>query len=690
MHRRRILPAAILLLTLCASPFAGNGQQTLPARPPAQPPAGAAAQQPRPPRPPSNGLILGQVVDAATNRPVSGAIVAIAVSVPAAPVMVGPNGVAMGPLNAPDDGGPRRVLTDGQGQFVFHTLPKGVFPISASAPGYMPGSYGQRIAGGLSRSIDLDDGEQVGNVTIKLWRYGSITGTVFDESGEPAVNVSVRLVRLVLRNGKRQLQPSNGMQTDDRGRYRFGSLGPGDYLIALPQTVTSVPTTVADMYNDLQQKGGQASADFSRKLNEAGAPFPDMAGTRVKGQLVQNTGFLRGSAVLPATDGRAYAYQTVFHPSAVLSTDAVVIALSSGLDRDGIDLQIRPVPVVSVSGTLMGPDGPAVNMGVRLVPGGADDFASDNGFEAAVTMTDDNGAFTFPFVPPGQFVIRATKIPRGSASEVRFVSATVNGVTTSSTSYQLATPSQNTSAQVEPTLWAEMPVAVADTNLTGLVVSMRKGLRVSGRVIFETGATPPPAPDVMQRMTVTLSRVDGINQMSPAPGRLGSDGQFTTSGYPPGRYVINSSGAGGGWVLKSLMLGGRNLDEDPLELQNGDVAGVTLTFSTQTTELSGTVRPAVGSADVDAMVVVIPADYTTWIERGANGRRTRNTIASKTGTFRVGGLPAGTYLVAAVPPEIASDLRDLKILEVIARTATRFSLGDGEKKTLDLSVSPIR
>src|SRR5690242_8468436 len=104
----------------------------------------AAVQSPQPPAAaPPAGLILGRVVDAASGRPVSGAIVAL-------------TGAA----------GSTRAMTNGAGQFVFRKLPKGSFGLTVTKPGYVEGAYGRRRPGGSTRSVELDDGQRVGDVVI--------------------------------------------------------------------------------------------------------------------------------------------------------------------------------------------------------------------------------------------------------------------------------------------------------------------------------------------------------------------------------------------------------------------------------------------------------------------------------------------------------------------------------------------
>ena len=65
------------------------------------------------------GLVVGQVVDAASGRPVAGAIVGIS-----------------GGSNAPS-----RVLTGSDGRFVFRDLGRAAYNITATKPGYADGAH---------------------------------------------------------------------------------------------------------------------------------------------------------------------------------------------------------------------------------------------------------------------------------------------------------------------------------------------------------------------------------------------------------------------------------------------------------------------------------------------------------------------------------------------------------------------
>src|SRR5579872_661174 len=141
----------------------------------------AAAQAPQSPSAPT-GLILGRVVDAASGRPISGAIVTLGGLAPTAAA------APAAPVASPQP----RALTSAGGQFVFRNLPKGSFSLTVTRAGLLDGAYGRQRPGGLSTDVRLDEGQRVGDVVIRMWRPAVISGTITDEAGEPVVGASVR------------------------------------------------------------------------------------------------------------------------------------------------------------------------------------------------------------------------------------------------------------------------------------------------------------------------------------------------------------------------------------------------------------------------------------------------------------------------------------------------------------------
>ena len=551
-----------------------------------------------------SGLIVGRVVDASSDAPVGDAIVTL----------------VLNPASAAVTLRPQRVLVDSRGRFLFHDLPKGSVTLNVSADGYLAGGYGQRRPNGTTLPMELGEAQRMSDVTIRLWKVAAIGGTVIDEFGDPVVGVPVRILQESRGAGLRRVRPAAKVVTDDRGAFRFSSLEPGDYLVAVPSTGTSGPST--------------------------------------------------------ASDGRGFLTATAFYPSATMPSQAEVITLGSGEERLGIDVTLQLVRTVSMSGAAWGPEGPATNFALRLVPAYTDDWAGDSGFEAARTLTDARGAFTLRGVPPGQYVLEGTAWSAVSASD------SPGDVATAASRLANLGVSSQTAA-----LWGQTAVSVGEADQAGVSLVLRAGLSVSGRLRF-VGSSQPPTADQLQQLSISLASADGRSRGPEPPGRIAADGQFTIRGYLPGQYSINVPSPDGPWTALSMTANGYDLMRAPLALDS-DVTGVVLTFTDRSTQLAGAVLSSTAQGD-RLMVVIFPADYAAALDNGMLGRRSREMPLSAARQFAVDGLPAGDYLVAAIPRDLTANWMDTDLVAEIARQAARVTLADGDRKTVDPPVVVVR
>jgi protocatechuate 3,4-dioxygenase beta subunit len=648
------------------------------------------------PDPPATGLIVGQVVDATTGRPVPGAIVSLTASTAAlaAAGLVAPGELQM---TATGPAVPTRMIANAEGRFVLRNLAKGRYSFSATANGYLLGQHGQGRAGGPGYPLELEEGGKVLDATIRLWKAATITGTVLDEANEPVVGVGVRTLRRAFSGGRLRWLQQMTAQTDDRGFYRIAGLSPGDYAVAVLASMSTLPTATADAYMETIMSGQSGlTSPLYRDLISSGAPSPGISnGIRIDDFVVQPSSTLGRTLLPPAPgdDGKMLAYQTVYHPAATSVAQLTVITLGSGDEKTGVDLHLRLVPTFRVSGTLIGPEGPVANMGVRLLPATADEFSSELGLEVVNTATDAQGAFTFFGVPPGAYTLKVLKMPRPLPTPMSegmvMVSSGAGGVAFGTSIG--GTPPPPPPLPTDPTFWATLPVTVTEANLSGLTVSLRPGFRVTGRVEFE-GTRDRPTPEQIQRMAVTLLPIDSRLSGIVTPGRISSDGQFRTLGFPPGKYLVNFApgAAGVDWTLKAATFGGRDISDEPLEIAGSDIDGVVLVLTDRPSQLSGTVRNAQGQGDAQADVVIFPADHQLWKQYGVTPRRARSIRAARTGAYSTQGLPAGDYYVVAVESTSTRDWQDPKFLEAAARVATRVTIVEGDKKALDLKTTRIR
>lgn len=623
-----------LVVSLAVVAALGLGSVRTGARPQSQ------ASPSAPAAPPTTGtaFVLGRVVDADTGAPVDDAMVTLIVMTTASAALSTLTGVAAtgsGKLAGP----PRHVLVNGRGQFVFHDLPAGAMLIRATAPGYMPSGPGVEVPGGEPAGLDATAGEHLADVTIRMWRLSSIEGAVVDGSGSPMANVDVRLLK---RAGGVRLVGGPSATTDDRGLFRFSALEPGRYYVLVQSTTSSLPASVVD--------------DFASQLNESvsalfrGAPTPEphpgKPGVRVGDSVFQPNSALARDAPLPARDGSLLIYRTTFYPTAPTATQAQPIDLAAGDDRTDLNLMVPLVHTVPVSGTVTWPPSDPVEVTeLRLVPAEAAPWAQTSGLEAAWTLTDSNGAFTFLGVPPGQYVVENRD------------------------NYG----------------WVRSSLAVGDAPVTHLVLTEHPKLRVSGQVRF-VGSGVGPAPP-LGRHTLSLVALTGDNQ--PAQAIVTPNGQFTFDDCEPGRYLIDAQSLGvpgSAWTIQSITSDGRDLTSRPLDLES-DASDVVVIYTDRPTEIAGSAHDPTTSAE--PVVVVFPADYQAAEDSGIFSYR--ETIAAVTaGRFVIDGLPAGRYLVAAIRATQLGIWQDPGPLAKLASQASLVTLTDRAHVTVDLKVVDLR
>ena len=156
------------------------------------------------------GLIVGQVVDAASNNPLNGVVVRLS-GRPAPDAIPG--------ASAPSA---LQVMTGADGRFVFRDLPKGSFTIISTKGGYLDGAYGRLRPGGGVQPVAFEDGQRVGVVSLSMWKHAAISGTIVDEAGEPVIGVPVRAMRRTTALiGRRRFVNAGTSSTDGRGMYRI-------------------------------------------------------------------------------------------------------------------------------------------------------------------------------------------------------------------------------------------------------------------------------------------------------------------------------------------------------------------------------------------------------------------------------------------------------------------------------------
>jgi hypothetical protein len=605
---------------------------------------------------PRTGMIVGQVIDAATGAAVPEALVRF--SMPK---------YSQGPET------PRAlVMADADGRFFFADLPAGEYYMQATKDGYAPGTYGQRLAWGQSHLLSLAEGERLADLTLRVWKYGVIGGIVVDEAGEPVVGVAVRaLIKSIVGGAPRygsaevisELVPAT--VTDDRGMFRLTQLIPGTYVVAVPSTQTTLPAT----YLHGPDPALRSELFFSGidEIAFLGQPRTQQVGDAALMTLSRVT-----IPPPPTPTGRMAVYRTTYYPAAATAAAATPIAITAGEERSDIAIGIRPEPAVRISGRLVTPEGTAPPpMTIRLIGSAMSDVitslgsgAGNVGFETVSGMSDETGRFTLLGVPPGQYVLTQAN---------GFLSRALQ--------------------QGETAYWLSQPVAVGAGDLTDLTVTVHSAFRVEGRIEFRSGATLQPVPPaamarVMANVGIILETPHGQPGRVAVQAKIGATTSFATVAAG-GRYLIRPYERPG-WVVESITAGGKDITDRVLDLQ-ADMTSLVVTFTDRPSPVTGTVRDARGDPSTTAVVLAFPVEPQRWTGYGASPRNLKSALATRTGVYTFDHLPPGGYYMVAIDPADVDGWQDPKRLEALASVGTRVTVSAGENsKTVDLTVKTAR
>ena len=345
----------------------------------------AGAQQP------ARATIEGVIVNATTGEPIRGAQVSISAG-------SGPARVSLAELirTALTNGGSPTLgargrgaaspsaITPDDGKFSFELDP-GSYRIAVSADNYVPAEYGQRSLRGSGKVIYLDSGERLKDLTVRVVPTGVIKGRIADETGSPAEQVPVQILRVVYNAfGQRLMDVGSTAVTDDRGEYRLYDVVPGPYYLNV---------------------GGMAGAGISN------AAFVDILSAG-------------GPVRVPPQPARASFYKNAYYPGVSELDRATLIDVHAGAESVA-DMMVRRANRYRVRGRIIDSrTGKApVNGSVFLTyhtPTGGTTARGNN-------VNPETGAFEFRDVVPAAYTLEAqtqdTPLQTGNSASEQIASA---------------------------------------------------------------------------------------------------------------------------------------------------------------------------------------------------------------------------------------------------------------------------
>ena len=577
---------------------------------------------------------------------------------------------------------PINVVTDDAGKFTFSGLGPGTYTLIANRAGFVSSTYGAKTPGrGQGAPISLADGQQLTGIVMPMLHGGALSGTVRYPSGRPAADVNVMVMSVKNAGGQRRLSPvlTQG-RTDDRGVYRVFGLPPGDYVVRADMTLAGRMEQMRPLTKE--------EIEWGLKLRSAG---PAAAGT-------PGSSTATPPPAPPAP--QPVSYTSVYYPGVADPAVAAVVPLGSAEDRSGIDIACVLVPTATVSGRVFGADGqPVTGLQVRLESaqssgGGITDMLANLMGRANARITNDE--FSIPNVPPGHYrLIARAKPPVTSGAAAPTKPAGPGSI--------LDMMGALGGGGKDLTLWAEQQIDIIGMDQPGLSLRLQPGLTVSGRVEFETSrAQPPDAAAVRIGMSPVVA--DAGSSPIEAVGRLMTgtftaaqkDGTFVVSGLTPDVYRPMFVPPNmmmppplmpvmpGGFVLKSAMLNGKDIADEPIDVrQGGEIKDLVVTFTDKLSQISGTLQDASGKPVVGYPIIVFSTNRASW---SFGSRRIAQVHPASDGTYKVQGLPAGEYYVCALTDLDPNDLYDPAFLDQLVAASFKITLAEGETKVQNLKL----
>lgn len=567
--------------------------------------------------------------------------------------------IQAGEIDVPNIG-----VTDDNGRVTFRGLAAGNYLVTATRAGYVKTFYGSAFPGrGPGAAVSVTEANRSTSVEVRMLRGAVITGTVRGVNGRPMPNQQVQttMVRSSGGGDRRAVNLEGGLgivSTDDRGVFRVFGLAPGDYIVFVP--------------------GLSVLTEEVRPMTPADVKWAD--------SLVAGGATTAPPTGLPAAPDQAppVMYSPVYYPGTAQVSEARVITLGPAEERPGVDFSLMLVPTAKLNGRVLDADGrPQSGVRVELRPAKPDGMDLFSSLFNMSGFTNQDGAFTIHSVKPGNYSLLARATPKTDQP-----------------------PVPGTSLPTGTTHFAREEVSVQGSDLSNISLMLRPGMTISGQIVYDAKSKAPPA-DLTRTPIALMAAPEGtgLNDLSgllmgmglggggSMTPRITADGRFTIGGVPPGRYRLNTpfgmitmlpmaNMMSGGWTLKSVMAGGRDIADSPIEMRSGvDVSNVVVTFTDQPGELSGSVTDADGRPTPGFPIVVFSTDRQYWT---LGSRRVQTARPATDGKYKVAGLPAGEYFVCAVTAVDRNEVFDPAFLEQLVPVAFKIVMGDGEKKVQDL------
>lgn len=558
-------------------------------------------------------------------------------------------------LSAPDPNeAAYTTRTDNDGFYVFDRVDPGKYRIYADQPGYVRGFYGARSPSRPAPGIvlQLAPSQALKGLDIKLPTQGSIAGHVENQDREPVSDASVSALWITYGDGHRLLIPMAFTGTTADGEFTLRPLPPGRYLVRVDQKATPfVAGSTKKGQREVLQKVLRQTYYPGSEEAEAAAPLTVAPGTqltgidfcvrpgtmfRVQGKVVWggvtpperplvlaltttafDVGVTRPYLATVHDDG-TFRFEEVVAGTYYLEPARIVVDVSKqrGIggsmmveirDRDLSDIEFRLLPAPGLTGRILPDETPSAS---AAASGDAPVLLAASA-KRPRAVPERQGPLPPP--PPGQ---ASTPPPPGQAGSV-------------------PTPAQTPGSQSQP----------AQNGTPGPVSpsSNSSAIDTGGTAAVATpaiAAAQTAAPDaVLGDVAIRLEAVGRILVNEPQTVSS-TDGTFSLSSVPLGRYRVTTTNLAEGTYVKSVRFSGRDITNSDLDLTSGIGGELDVVLAKDAGEVAGTVRD-LNDDPLSAAVVSL------WRTARGLPEGCLTAESGTGGTFRLKHLAPGEYRVVA-------------------------------------------
>lgn len=538
----------------------------------------------------------------------------------------------------------------------------------ASASSQLQRSPPTPLAGGIQGRVTTDSGEAAANVAIRVSGEGAQSYRRTDADGAFAFPA--------LRGGEYSIDVSiPGQESWQYGQDRFGGtrrsvIVPTDTIVSgvdfvIPASVAIAGTIVDEHGEPLQ--GVHVRALHMRHVEGrlAAAPVGNGSETDDRGRY-RLVGLQPGAYLVAATidspvstsDGGRIAYAPTYYPGTYTFAAAAPLEVQS---EAVANFALAAVALADIVGSALDGNASLVSGTARLMESRRSEAMATPPRTAEI---GNDGSFVFRQVPPGDYVLQVLGSGPGRTG-----------------------------------LFATRTVSVGSDTIE-LTIPTSYGTALEGRIVLDTAANERFAcgdPDGVRLNPACAVRgpsafriapvaLDDSARAEPTQSLVTSGTDFFVTGlFGPTAFALRA-GPSDDWFIKSFTVNGFDIVDSGFDFgaRPRTIDNVEVVLSDNGAVITGWVAAA-QTRSTSYAVVVFPAAAAA---RVSHSRRIKVARSAADGSFRLGGLPSGDYLVAAVN-RIAGgsgggEWQDAGVLRSLEPLAQRISLVEGRSQTVTL------